>query len=694
VRFKTYQIEYISFILHLIVDLVYSLGSINTFSDTFLVEAIYMFIDDATYQKLANAIRVLTIDAVNEANSGHSGMPMGMADVVTVLYAEFLKFNPIKPKWFDRDRFVLSAGHGSTLLYSLLYLLGYEDATLEQIKKFRQIDSKMAGHPEYGYLAGIETTTGPLGQGFANAIGMAIAERVLAARYTSYVDHYTYVVAGDGCLMEGVAQEAISLAGHLGLNKLIVLFDDNSVTIDGPTNISTSENIPARFEAAGWSVFNINGHSYAEIRAALYAARKSDKPSIICCKTIIGYGSAKAGAADAHGAVFSKEEISEIKQNLGCPDEAFYIPLEVLEKWRNIGVKHQSLYGSWQMNLEQNAPSELIDLINGKLLPDNLYEVIQQLKKDNLKNEPTRKSSGKVLEAIVPIMPSLFGGSADLASSTNTKVKSSHVFTRDNSKGNYLNYGVREHAMAAIMNGIALHGGFIPYGATFLTFSDYARPAIRLSALMQQKVIYIMTHDSIGLGEDGPTHQPVEHLASLRAMPNLRVFRPADMAEVAESWYLALNYDGPSLIALSRQDVAQVTNGGGVARGAYVVKGQETVNPKVSIIATGSEVGVAAEVSALLARSNVDNQLISMPCMELFEKQPQEYINSLLGNDSLKVVIEAGCKFGWDKYIGANGIFIGVDSFGLSGKAKDLYKHFGITVENIFEMIVRRINGN
>lgn len=651
---------------------------------------------DQNLKLMANSIRFLAIDAVERANSGHPGMPMGMADVATILFSEFLKFNPNDAAWADRDRFVLSAGHGSMLLYALLYLSGYPDISLDDIKNFRQLHSKTAGHPEYGELAAIETTTGPLGQGIANAVGMALAERMLNARFSDLVNHKTYCIAGDGCLMEGISQEAISLAGHLGLSNLVVLWDDNSISIDGKTSLTTSENMKLRFEACNWQVLEIDGHNFDQIRNALKQAQSAAKPTMIACKTNIGFGSPnKINSEKAHGSPLGKDEIALTRKNLNWNYGEFEVPEEVLKSWRAAGLKNQKEYKNWQDALEKSAAkNEFVNLQN-RQLPDFSKE-LEALKQKVLSAKPkqaTRKSSGDVLEVLTVAIPALIGGSADLTGSVNTKTPAtSKAISKNDYSGRYIYYGVREHAMGAIMNGIALHKGFIPYSGTFLVFSDYMKPAIRLSALMKQQVIYVLTHDSIGLGEDGPTHQPVEHLAMLRAVPNLNVFRPADITEVIGCYEQALAHkQTPSAMVLSRQNLPFINgNAEAVAKGGYVIS--DCVNPQAVIIATGSEVEIALQAQAELAKQNIATKVVSMPCFELFDAQSVEYKKQILGQNILRVGVEAALQQGWEKYLGDNGIFIGMQSFGASAKAEDLYKHFGITAENIVTKIKNAIN--
>jgi transketolase len=649
---------------------------------------------------MANAIRALAMDAVEKADSGHPGMPMGMADVATVLYSEFLNFDPAHPRWPDRDRFILSAGHGSMLQYALLYLTGYKDMTLDELKRFRQLGAKTAGHPEFGHAEGIETTTGPLGQGLANSVGMALAERMLAARFgDSVCDHYTYVIAGDGCLMEGISQEAISLAGHLKLNKLIVLWDDNKISIDGPTSLTTSEDQLKRFEAAGWNVQAIDGHNHEAIRKAIASARKSDKPAMIACRTTIAFGApTKAGTAASHGAPLGKEEIAGARKKLGWSHGDFDIPSPILDAWRNAGKRGASAYQEWTKKynaVDGTKRSEFERTLSGEL-PGGWAEALAAHKKkmaETAPNEATRKSSQNVLDVLAPVIPEMIGGSADLTGSNNTKAKPMQPVTASDYSGRYIYYGVREHAMGAVMNGLALHGGFIPYGGTFMVFTDYCRPAIRLSALMGQRVIYVMTHDSIGLGEDGPTHQPVEHLASLRAIPNLYVFRPCDATETAECWALALSMkDAPSILSLTRQNLPTLRKEFVMenlcARGGYVLSEMKDAN--VTLIATGSEVSIAMEAQQMLSQKGIKARVVSLPCWELFDAQPESYRKQVLGS-GLRVAIEAAGPFGWERYIGAGGIFIGMKGFGASAPAKDLYKHFGITAEATVKAVTDKI---
>ena len=655
-----------------------------------------------SYRDMANAIRALAMDAVEKANSGHPGMPMGMADVATVLFNDYLRFDPAHPYWPNRDRFILSAGHGSMLQYALLYLTGYADMTLDEIKNFRQWGAKTAGHPEYGHATGIETTTGPLGQGIANGVGMALAERMLAARFgESLVDHTTYVIAGDGCLMEGISQEAISLAGHLKLNKLVVLWDDNQISIDGPTSLTTSEDMSKRFDACGWNVQAIDGHNYEAIGKALAAAKTSDKPMMIACRTKIGYGApGKEGTEKCHGSPLGKSEIEAARKKLDWSYAPFEIPEPILNSWRDIGTNGGTAYSEWT-HLYESASAEKrseFERLMQHELPTAWVETLENFKKKLAETKPTeatRKSSENVLAALAPVIPELVGGSADLTGSNYTKVLGQKPVAAGHYDGSYIYYGVREHAMGAIMNGIALHGGFIPYGGTFLVFTDYCRPAIRLSALMQQRVIYVMTHDSIGLGEDGPTHQPVEHLAALRIIPNLNVFRPADATETAECWALALSLTHtPSVLSLARQNTPALrtsyTPDNLCARGGYIIS-PANGKAKVTLLATGSEVSIAAAAQKLLEAKNIAANVVSMPCLELFDAQSQEYKDSVIGKDTIKVAVEAGLSFGWERYIGNDGIFIGMKGFGASAPAPELYKQFGITAEDAVIKIMERI---
>ena len=642
-----------------------------------------------SHRDMANAIRALAMDAVEKANSGHPGMPMGMADVATVLFSRFLKFDPAHPDWPDRDRFVLSNGHGSMLLYALLYLTGYTDMTIDEIKRFRQLGSRTAGHPEHGHATGIETTTGPLGQGLGNSVGMAIAERIMAARFGGdLVDHRTYVMAGDGCLMEGISHEAISLAGHLRLNKLTVLFDDNHITIDGPTSLAVSEDQLARFRAAGWAAEAIDGQDAEAVVAALTRAQTADRPSLIACRTTIGYGAPKkAGTAAAHGSPLGAEEIAGARAKLGWSAPPFVVPDPILAAWRAVGQRGKPPFEAWQKRHAAHADRAEFDRrIRGEL-PAAVDPAIAAVKKSASAEAPklaTRQSSLKVIEALAPVMPELVGGSADLTGSNNTKAKEMAPVTAQNYGGNYIYYGVREHGMAAAMNGLALHGGIVPYGGTFLCFTDYCRPAIRLSALMGERVIYVMTHDSIGQGEDGPTHQPIEHLAALRAMPNLLVFRPADTIETAECWKLALeSRSSPSILVLTRQAIPTLrtvhADSNLCARGGYVLLPADGAR-KVTLIATGSELSIAVDARAKLQAESIGTAVVSMPCWRLFDKQSPEYRSEVLGQ-GVRVGIEAAGPFGWEHYLGPDGAFVGMTGFGASAPGPDLYKHFGITAE-------------
>lgn len=644
----------------------------------------------ATWSKsMADAIRVLSMDAVEKAKSGHPGLPMGMADVATVLFRGFLKFDAGSPQWPDRDRFVLSAGHGSMLLYSLLHLTGYEDMTLDELQRFRQLGSRTAGHPEYGHAAGVEMTTGPLGQGIATAVGMALAERLLNARFgDALVDHHTYVLAGDGCLMEGISHEAIDLAGHLGLAKLIVLFDDNGISIDGETSLATSMNQVGRFEAAGWDTIRVDGHDPAAVAGALEAARQSSHPSLIACRTVIGYGAPnKQGTAATHGAPLGEEEVAAAREALGWTLPAFEIPESTLSAWRQAGARGRADRLAWEKRLAGTDPltrRAYEESLHGQLQPA-LDEALTMLKERFASEKPklaTRQSSQQALEILTDALPFLIGGSADLTGSNGTKVKRYAPVGKSDFAGTYIHYGVREHGMAAAMNGIALHGGFIPYGGTFLAFADYSRPSIRMAALMGQRVIHVMTHDSIGVGEDGPTHQPVEHLAALRAMPNLSVFRPADAMETAEAWACAVEQArGPSVLCLTRQSlpalrqVASTENL--VARGAYVMN-EPPQNRHVTLLASGSEVSIAMEAAKLLAGQGIHAAVVSMPCWELFRQQPPDYQRATLGAVP-RIGIEAAVRDGWDQWLGDDGIFIGMSGFGASAPGQALYEHFGIT---------------
>jgi len=650
---------------------------------------------------MANALRALSMDAVQRANSGHPGMPMGMADVATVLYSRFLKFDPARPDWPDRDRFILSAGHGSMLLYSLLHLTGYPDMTLEQLKNFRQWDSLTAGHPESGHAPGIETTTGPLGQGLANGVGMALAERLLNARFgDAAVDHYTYVIAGDGCLMEGISHEAISLAGHLGLSKLIVLFDDNGISIDGPTSLSVSDDQAMRFRACGWNCFAVDGHDPEAVAVAIAAAKASDKPSMIACKTTIGFGSpSKAGKNSAHGSPLGEDDIAATRKALGWTAPPFEIPAEILSSWRAVGAAGAETSSAWDQRIAALDAADRTEFKRRMVgeLPDGWQDALAAFKQKLLAEQPnlaTRVSSQKVLDVLAEAIPELVGGSADLTGSNNTRAAGQKPVSRHDFSGNYIYYGVREHGMAAAMNGLILHGGVLPYGGTFLVFTDYCRPSIRLSALMKQGVVYVMTHDSIGLGEDGPTHQPVEHLAALRAIPNLNVFRPADAIETAECWELAIkSRETPSVIALTRQALPSVrheVSENFSARGAYILSPAQGER-QVTLIASGSEIEIALKAQELLAADGISAAVVSIPCWELFSAQTQHYRDEVLGPGSLRVGIEAALPFGWERWIGPFDSFVGMQSFGASAPANELYAHFRITPEAVVENVKGRL---
>ena len=645
-----------------------------------------------TDRRLANAIRALAMDAVEAANSGHPGMPMGMADAATALFTRHLKFDAADPHWPDRDRFILSAGHGSMLIYSLLYLTGYERPTLDDIKRFRQLGSPCAGHPENFELPGIEVTTGPLGQGVAMAVGMAIAERHLNAVYgDELVDHRTFVIAGDGCLMEGINHEAIGLAGHLQLGRLIVLWDDNSITMDGSTELSRNEDVLARHQAAKWHTCECDGLDADDVSRAIDEAVADPRPSLIRCKTIIGYGAPnKQGTAATHGAALGKDEVEAARKELGLEDKEFTVPDDVLTAWRTAGKRGAVEHALWNERLNQSGrKDDFLARINGKVSDAWLRPYLDKLLTD-LKPVATRKASEMALEAINAAIPATIGGSADLTGSNNTKTKNIEPLTPENYGGRYIYYGIREFGMAAAMNGMALHGGVIPYGGTFLVFTDYARPAIRLSALQNARVIYVMTHDSIGLGEDGPTHQPIEHLQSLRAMPQLEVYRPADAVETAECWALALQSNGPSILALTRQNVLPVRTKASEqnlsARGAYRLKAAEHPR-KVIILSTGSEVEIALAVAGQLEARGVGTDVVSMPCTERFDAQPWEYREDILPDVSnreiLRVSIEAGTTFGWERYTGLHGLRIGIDRFGVSAPAQDAYDFFGLTADKI-----------
>ena len=649
------------------------------------------------FKDLTNAIRFLSVDAVQKANSGHPGLPMGMADVATVLFKYYLRFNPKNPDWINRDRFVLSAGHGSMLLYSLLYLTGYKSISIKDIQNFRQLKSICAGHPEYKKKSGIETTTGPLGQGLSNAIGMAIAEEVMKKRFGSnLINHRTYVIASDGDFMEGISHEAMSLAGHLKLKNIVVFFDNNKVSIDGSTKLAVSDNYKKRFESYGWNFQEVNGHNEKQISKAIKKTLKSKKPSLISCKTIIGYGSPnKSGKASSHGAALGDEEVALVRKKLKWKYKPFEIPKEILSEWRKIGKRGDLQEKKWNIvynKKSKKVKDEFSRQINTKL-PKNLDKIIDKEKRKffNLKpNVASRQSSASVLEAITKNLPELVGGSADLSGSNNTKTKYSTIIKPSNFKGNYIHYGVREHAMAGIMNGMALHGGILPYGGTFLIFLDYCKPSLRLSAFMGLRVIYIFSHDSIGLGEDGPTHQPIEHLAHLRAIPNLNVFRPADTIETLECWETALKSStNPSVIALSRQKIPFVTEvltkKNMSNQGGYELK-KTNPNPDVTLIASGSEVQIAIEALNKLQEININSKVISMPCQELFDKQSKEYKEKIIDKNSIKISIEAGSIYGWEKYVGLDGISLGIKSFGKSAPYKKIYEHFNLTSSNVVKL--------
>ncbi len=656
----------------------------------------------ALHDRMANAIRFLSMDAVEKANSGHPGLPMGAADIATVLFTKFLNFDPKAPNWPDRDRFVLSAGHGSMLLYSLLHLTGYEDMTIEEIKNFRQLGAKTAGHPEWGHATGIETTTGPLGQGLANAVGMAMAERILNARFgDDLVGHYTYVLAGDGCLMEGISQEAISLAGHLRLNKLIVIWDDNNISIDGAISLTDSTDQRARFAASGWNTLQVDGHDPEAIATAIATAKKSARPTLIAAKTTIGFGApTRAGSNKAHGSPLGAEEIAGARSKLNWEYEPFEVPSDVMDAWRAAGARGAEKREAWEGRLaaaDAKARDEFERRMRGDL-PEGFEQAIIDYKKKLAEDKPkvaTRKSSEMALEVINAIVPETIGGSADLTGSNNTKTSQTAPIKAGDFSGRYVYWGIREHGMAAAINGMALHGGVIPYGGTFMTFSDYARPSMRLASLMGIRSIFVMTHDSIGLGEDGPTHQPVEHLAALRAIPNHIVLRPADAVEAAEAWQIALTSTRtPSTLALTRQNLPALrtehTDENLSARGAYeLVAANGEAN--VTIFATGSEVEIAVKAQGQLAEKGIAARVVSVPSMELFAQQDEAYRKSILGNAPVRIAVEAGIRMGWDAIIGSDGIFVGMTGFGASAPIDALYKHFGITAEAIVEAAERRL---
>ncbi|AHC73924.1 transketolase [Candidatus Endolissoclinum faulkneri L5] len=656
-------------------------------------------LSEEEHLSLSNAISVLSMDAVEKAQSGHPGMPMGMSDVAVVLFSQFLRFDPRHPDWADRDRFILSAGHGSMLLYSLLYLTGYKDLSLEELKNFRRLGYKTAGHPEYGALQGVETTTGPLGQGFANAVGMAIAERHLNVRFgDDLIDHRVWVVASDGCLMEGLSHEAASLAGHLGLGRMNVLWDDNKISIDGSTDLTSSDDVQERFLSYGWHVVECDGHDPKHIACAIREAASEQRPSLIDCRTIIGCGApTKAGKSISHGAPLGKEEVAAVRAAINWSHPPFVIPEDISKLGLSLGNRGAKEFDCWTERLLNSSKKENFNRSISGVLPASLTEAVNAHKKSMSINQPriaTRVSSQKILEVIVPILVELLGGSADLSSSNNTKVDSQELLNRNNYGGRYIHYGVREHAMVAAINGMALHKGVIPYGGTFLVFTDYCRPSIRLAALMGIRCIFIMTHDSIGLGEDGPTHQPVEHLSSLRAIPNLVVFRPADAVETAEAWQLALQRrSGPSILALTRQNVPTVrvrhSEFNLSSKGGYVLanaKGER----RASIIASGSEIEIAIAAKAQLDLEGIHTAVVSVPSLDLFMAQEPFYINHVFGS-SVRVVVEAGVRQCWDRFLGDNDAFIGMSGFGASGSCQELYRHFKITVSNIVNAVKERI---
>ena len=661
--------------------------------------------DIEKHQRMANAIRFLSIDAIQKANSGHPGLPMGAADIATVLFTKHMKFDPTRPNWPDRDRFVLSAGHGSMLLYASLYLLGYPDIDLDEIRNFRQLGAKTAGHPEYGHAAGIETTTGPLGQGIANAVGMAMAERKLNAEFgDDTVDHFTWCLAGDGCLMEGISQEAITLAGHLKLKKLVLFWDNNNISIDGPISLSDSTDQIARFEASGWHTISIDGHNPEAISDAIEEAKSSDQPTLIACKTTIGYGSPnKAGTSGVHGAPLGEAEVAATRKALGWEAEPFHIPSDILDSWRLAGLRSASERKKWEKrlgNCETDCKCEFERRMRGDL-PKSFDKAIHAYKKQLIEDAPTlatRKASQAALEVVNGALIETIGGSADLTGSNNTNTSQTADITPDDFSGRFVHYGIREHAMAAAMNGMALHGGLIPYSGGFMIFSDYCRPSIRLAALMGLRVIHVLTHDSIGLGEDGPTHQPVEQLASLRAIPNLVVLRPADATETAECWQIAIELkDTPSALALTRQNLApqrkEYNKFNLCSRGAYELAAADD-EPVVTIFASGSEVELAIEAKAILDGEGHPTRVVSVPSFELFERQDKEYRAGIIGNAPVRIAIEAGIKQGWERFIGEEGIFIGMSGFGASGPYKELYEHFGITAAAVVEAARQNIPTN
>jgi transketolase len=661
--------------------------------------------NSSTHQLMANALRGLAIDGVEQAKSGHPGAPMGLADVATVLWSKHLKFDASSPKWMDRDRFILSAGHASMLIYGLLHLYGVDGVTLDQLKRFRQIGSNTAGHPEVGHTPGVETTTGPLGQGLATAVGFAMAERKLATEFgKKAADHYTYVIASDGDLMEGISQESIALAGHLKLAKLIVMWDDNGISIDGALSISDSVDQVKRFQACGWQTFRVDGHNEAEIDAAISRAQKSSKPTLIACKTVIGWGAPKkAGSHKTHGEPLGAEEAAATKVALKLSATPFDVNPEALKLWRAAGKRSAAAHAAWKTGfatLSARKQSEFTRRMNGER-PANMTKAFAKQRKDLIatpQTVATRKASELALDVAFAAVPELLSGSADLTPSNNTKAKGFESITPKSFKGRYVHYGIREHGMAAAMNGIALHGGLVPAGGTFFVFTDYCRPAIRLSALMGTGVIYVMTHDSIGLGEDGPTHQPVEHLASLRAMPNMRIFRPCDAVETSEAWELALSRtDGPTILVLTRQNLAQQrltnSNANKLATGAYELAGGTGGPAVATLFASGSEIEIAMAARAQLAEKGVSARVVSVPSLELFLQQPDDVKASVIGKARIKVAVEAGVRFGWDAVVGSDGGFIGMSSFGASAPYKELYKHFGITPEAVAGEVLKRHNG-
>ncbi|PZN97902.1 MAG: transketolase [Hyphomicrobiales bacterium] len=662
-------------------------------------------IDRAQHDKLANAIRSLAMDGVEQAKSGHPGLPMGAADVATVLFTRIMKYDAADPRWPDRDRFVLSAGHGSMLLYALLYLTGVPGMEIADLKKFRQLESKTPGHPENFMTLGVETTTGPLGQGLAMSVGMAMAERMLAAEYgRKIVDHHTYVLASDGDLMEGISHEAIALAGHQKLNKLIVLWDDNGISIDGPLSISDNVDQVARFKACGWRAERVDGHDPDAIEAAIRRAQKSNKPTMIACKTVIGFGAPKkAGTSKAHGEPLGADELAAAKKALGITGGPFEVAADIVKSWRAAGAAGAAAHADWKSRYEAMSERKRVEFDRRQIhgVPAKLDKAILAHKKALIaapQNIATRKASELALEAITPVMPDLVMGSADLTPSNNTRTKAAEDFTPKTPKGRYVRYGIREHGMAAAMNGITLHGGFRTGGGTFLVFSDYARPSMRMAALMGLPIVYVMTHDSIGLGEDGPTHQPVEHVASLRAMPNMHVFRPADAIETAEAWQFAIeNTKGPTVLALSRQNLPQLrtdaTATNRSARGGYELLAAEGGKAEVSLFASGSELEIAVAAREQLAQKGVKARVVSVPSLELLLAQDEATQAAVIGDAPVKIAIEAGVRFGWDAVIGHDGVFIGMNSFGASGPYKEVYKHFGITAEAAVDAAMKRHNG-